>query len=189
MWTRSADLISVRDQSALQGIAAIALFRLATSHVKREQFDETIKVTRRAWEYDCTDVPGSFRLQIVLPLVVAAIGLLPVDLDLEETEQARADLAEAERYARRAWGYSSNPVVSHVLSDILARQGSWGRISNALGEGGELAWNASQFGRCSIIIHPRLGRWPRSPGQGNHGERCSCGVNGTTVACGLRRVG
>lgn len=120
-WTRCADIISVRDQSSLQTLAAYALFRVAGSHAKRYQFSENVTITRRAWEYDCADVPRLVRRWIVLPLLTSAKWLL-VNARLEQT----ADLDEAERYARRAWEYSSkNAIVLHVLSDVLGRRRRW----------------------------------------------------------------
>ena len=125
MWTRCADLVRVGDQSSLQGIAVIALFCLANNRVKRGQFSEAMIITRKAWEYDWTDVPRSLPA-VVGSLVACAMWLLLVELDRGKTERAQAtDLAEAERYARRAWEHSPNAVVSHVLSDVLARQGMW----------------------------------------------------------------
>ena len=145
-WIRCADLIKVCDPSFLQGTAVIALFRSANSRAKRGLFGETMLLTRRAWEYDCTDVPKSFRLQMGVPLITSAMWLMLIELDLRETERAQAtDLAEAERYARRAWEYSPNPVASRVLSDALARQGRWEESLTHLAEA------ASWFG-----THPDL---------------------------------
>ena len=127
MWGRCTDLIGVGDRSSLQGIAAIALFSVAGSHVQRNQYDEALTITRRAWEYDCTDVPASLRQQMVLPLAISAKWLLlggPGSGKMERKQTT--DLAEAERYARRAWEYSpKDPMVLHILSDVLARQGRW----------------------------------------------------------------
>ena len=128
MLTRCVDLISARDPSSLQAIAAHALFRVARSHVAQKQFGETLTITRRAWEYDSTDVPKSIRRQMVVPLTISAIWLLigsELDPRKAKSEQA-ADLAESERYVRRAWTYSpKDRVVLHVLSDVLARQRRW----------------------------------------------------------------
>ena len=128
MWTRSADLIGVDDPSSLQATAACAFFCVACSHIERRQFSEATTNTRRAWEYDCTDVPRSARRWMVMPLTISAMWLLTrgeTDLGKVAPEQA-ADLAEAERYVRRAWEYSpKGRVVLHVLSDVLARQGRW----------------------------------------------------------------
>ena len=125
MWARCAALVRVGDRSSLQGVAAIALFSWANSHAEKGEFGETVTITRRAWEYDCADVPRSLHLHMVVPLLASAVWLLS-ELDSGKTERAQAtDIAEAERYARRAWEYSSIPMVSHVLSDVLARQGKW----------------------------------------------------------------
>ena len=134
MWSRCADLIGMRDRPSLQAIAAQALFFVARSHVERSQFSEAMTITRRAWEYDCADVPKLVRRQMVMPLIISAQWLLTRgeldsenELDSEKTEaEQTADLAEAERYARRAWQYSSkNHMVLRVLSDVLARQRRW----------------------------------------------------------------
>ena len=128
MWIRCADLIGVRDSSSLQAIAAYALFRVARSHVEQKQFGDTVTITRRAWEYDSTDVPTSIRRQMVVPLTISAIWLLiGSELDPRKTKSEQAaDLAESERHARRAWTYNpKDRVVLHVLSDVLARQRRW----------------------------------------------------------------
>ena len=128
MWTRSADLIGVGDPSSLQATAACALFCVARSHVERRQFSEAMTITRRAWEYDCTDVARSVRRQMVVPLVISAQWILTrSEPDSAKTEPEQiADLAEAERYARRASEYSpKNRIALHVLSDVLARQRRW----------------------------------------------------------------
>ena len=128
MWTRSADLIGVGDPSSLQATAACALFCVARSHVERRQFSAAMTITRRAWEYDCTDVARPVRRQMVVPLTISAQWILTrSELDSGKTEPEQiADLAEAERYARRAWEYSpKNRMALLVLSDVLARQGRW----------------------------------------------------------------
>ena len=54
---------------------------------------------------------------------------------LEPEPEEPIDLAEAERYARRAWEYSpTNGLVRHVLSDVLARQGRWEESLAHLGQ-------------------------------------------------------
>ena len=126
--TRCADLISARDPSSLQAIAAHALFRVARSHVEQKQFSEILTITRRAWEYDSTNVPKSIRRQMVVPLTISAIWLLiGSELDPRQAKSGQTpDLAESERYVRRAWTWSpKDRVVLHVLSDVLARQGRW----------------------------------------------------------------
>ena len=128
MWIRCADLIGVCDRSPLQGIAAVALFLIANSHVMRNEYNEALKITRRAWEYDCMDVPRQLHRKMVCPLAISAKWLLTLgEPDSEKTERKQTiDLTEAERYARRAWEYNpKDRVVLHVLSDILARQGRW----------------------------------------------------------------
>ena len=153
MWIRCADLIGVRDPSSLQAIAARALFRVARGHVERNQFAEAMTITRRAWEYDCTDVPRSFHRRMVLPLVISAQWLLTrSELDSEKTEaEQTADLAEAERYARRAWKYSpESPVVPLVLSNVLARQRRWEESLAHLEE------VASQFGAEPVSVGREL---------------------------------
>ena len=136
MWARCAALISVRDRSYSQGIAAIALFSVAGSHVQRNQYDEALTITRRAWEYDCTDVPESLLQQMVLPLAISAKWLLLGEPGSGKAERKKTTgLAEAERYARRAWEHSSkNLGVLHVLSDILAQQGQWEESLTRLSE-------------------------------------------------------
>ena len=126
IWTHCADLISVNDRSSLQGTAATALFLAARGHTMRNEFGETVTVTRRAWEYDRTDVLG-LQQQIVLPLVISAMWLSFGEQDSGKSGQEHAiNLAEAERYARCAWEYCpKDRVTLHVLSDVLARQGQW----------------------------------------------------------------
>ena len=128
MWIRCADLIDVRDSSSSQAVAVQALVCVGCRHVKESQFGETMKITRRAWEYDCTDVPRSVRRQMVAPLTISARWLLMCsEFDPRKTEQAQeADLDEAERYARRAWEYGPEyGLALHVLSDVLAWKGRW----------------------------------------------------------------
>ena len=128
MWVRCADLIDVRDSSSSQAVAVQALVCVGCRHVKESQFGETMKITRRAWEYDCTDVPRSVRRQMVAPLTISARWLLMCsEFDPRKTEQAQeADLDEAERYARRAWEYGPEyGLALHVLSDVLAWKGRW----------------------------------------------------------------
>ena len=75
--------------------------------------------------------------------------------ELEQT----ADLAEAERYARRAWKYGPKaPVVLRVLSDVLARQGRWEESLTRLEEaarqsGGEPVEVAESFIRALAAGH------------------------------------
>ena len=144
MWTRCADLIGVDDQSSLQGIAAIALFLVAGSHMRRSQYDEAMRITRRAWEYDCTDVPGPLRQQMVLPLAISAKWLLLGEPGSGKMERKQTtDLAEAEHYARLAWEHSfRDPIVLHILSDVLARQGRWEESLTHLAEAA--SWSGTE---------------------------------------------
>ena len=127
-WARCADLIGVRDRPLLQAVAVYALFRVACNLVVRSQFSDAVTITRRALEFDCTDVPRSFRRWMAWPLAISAGWLLTrseVDSGKTVPEQT-ADLAKAEHYARCAWKYSpKDRVVLHVLSDVRARQGRW----------------------------------------------------------------
>ena len=125
MWTRCADLVGVCDRPSLQGVAAVALFRVAWDHVKGRRPGEIVAITRRASEYDWSEVPRSLCQQMVLPLALSAKWLLTRREPEPEPEEP-IDLAEAERCARRAGEYSPrNGLVLHVLSDVLARQGRW----------------------------------------------------------------
>ena len=153
MWDRCAALVRVGDRSSLQGLAAIALFSSANSHAEKGEFGETVTITRRAWEYDCTDVPRPLHLHMVVPLLASAVWLLS-ELDSGKTERAQAtDLAEAERYARRAWAYSSIPIVSHVLSDVLARQGKWEESLTHLAKAASwLGTRSSLAGARSFVV-------------------------------------
>ena len=153
VWTCCADLVSVRDGPPMQAMAAYALFRVAGSHAQRNQFSEALKITRRAWEYDCADVPKSTRWQVALPLLASAKWLLYSENAGPERE---ADLAESERYARRACEYSSDPIVLHVLSDILAEQRRWAESLNYLEEavrrsGAESVWPDGELAGSFIL--------------------------------------
>ena len=128
MWARCTDFIGVRDRSLLQAVAAHALYCVARCYVVRSQTGRAVAVIRRAWEYDCTDAPSSIRRDMAVPLAFSAGWLLiRSELGSGRTATERtADLAEAERYVRRAWEYSPEyGVALHVLSDVLARRGRW----------------------------------------------------------------
>ena len=128
MWTRCAELINLSDPSRVQGTAADALFSLARYHMKQFHFDEAAAITRRAFEFDCRDLPATACEQWVVPLTVTATWLLTRSESetVGNEEKQTIDLAGAERYARRALEYSSrHGWVLRVLSDVLARQGRW----------------------------------------------------------------